>query len=170
MERFRGVYLRVRRVCQGEVPKLHSTSTMSRSTAMTRRVETIRQSSANRLYRALDARIVCSGGSMWRISVFSVVIDADGHWVQLALFGPSRLNLLLRLHEHADVRDVLSALESRLSQPDPAEGSVVMVSGAGDDADAQSAERGISRHVHSGVLGHGLKPRGCLTRVSRAAL
>ncbi|PYQ98619.1 MAG: hypothetical protein DMF95_32825 [Acidobacteria bacterium] len=107
---------------------------------------------------------------MWRISVFSVVIDADGHWVQLALFGPSRLNLLLRLHEHADVRDVLSALESRLSQPDPAEGSVVMVSGAGDDADAQSAERGISRHVHSGVLGHGLKPRGCLTRVSRAAL
>ena len=84
---------------------------------------------------------------MWRISVFSVVIDAHGHWVQLALFGPSRLNLLLRLDEQANVRDVLSALERRLSQPNPYEGSVVAVTGAGHDADAWSTERGVSAHV-----------------------
>jgi hypothetical protein len=84
---------------------------------------------------------------MWRISVFSVVIDADGRWVQLALFGPSRLNLLLRLSEQADVRDVLSALEWRLSQPHPDEGSVVIVTAAGDEPDAQSTQRGVSTHV-----------------------
>ncbi len=149
---------------------MHSASAMTRSTAMSRQVETVRQSSANRLYRALDARMVCSGRSMWRISVFSVVIDADGHWVQLALFGPSRLNLLLRLNERADVRDVLSALESRLSQPNPDEGSVVIVTAAGDDADAVSTERGVAGHVMftTGVLSRGPKPR--LTRISRPAL
>ncbi len=114
---------------------------------MLRRVETVRQSSANRLYHALDARIVCSGRSMWRISVFSVVIDADGHWVQIALFGPSRLNLLLRLNAQADARDVLAALESRLSQPIPDERSVVVVTGAGDDVDTLSRGRGASAHV-----------------------
>jgi len=114
---------------------------------MSRRVETIRQGSANRLYRALDAHMVCLGQSMWRISVFSVVLDADGHWVQLALLGPSRLNLLLRVTEQADVRDVLSALESRLAQPNPDEGSVVVVTGAGDDGDLLSTGRGVSAHV-----------------------
>jgi hypothetical protein len=122
---------------------------MARSTPLLGRVETIRQSSANRLFRALDARMVCSGRLMWRISVFSVVIDADGHWVQLGLFGQSRLNLLLRLNAQADVRDVLSALESRLSHPDQNEGSVVVVTGAGDDAYALSTERGVSAHVMS---------------------
>ena len=114
---------------------------------MPERVETIRQASANRLYRALDAHVVASGQTMWQISVFSVVIDADGHWVQLSLFGPSRLNLLLRVNEQAGVRDVLSALESRLSQPNPDEGSVVVVTGARDNRVALSARRGVSARV-----------------------
>ena len=114
---------------------------------MFRQAETIRQSSANRLYRALDARMVSSGHSMWRISVFSVVLDADGRWVQLGLFGPSRLNLLLRLNTQADARDVLNALESRLSQPSPDEGSVVVVTSAGDDAGAQSVQRGAAAYI-----------------------
>ena len=84
---------------------------------------------------------------MWRISVFSVVMDADGRWVQLALFGPSRLNLLLRLNTQADARDVLNALESRLSQPSPDEGSVVVVTSAGDDAYAQPARRAVPAYV-----------------------
>jgi hypothetical protein len=110
-------------------------------------VEAIRQPSANRLYHALDARIVCSGSSMWRVRVFSVVIDADGRWVQIALFGPSRLNLLLRLSAQADVHDVLSALESRLSRPNPDDGSVLVVTGAGDDPDVLSNRRRASADV-----------------------
>ena len=120
---------------------------MARSIRTFRQVETIRESSANRLYRALDARMVSSGRSMWRVSVFSVVIDADGRWVQLALFGPSRLNLLLRLNKQADVRDVLNALESRLCQPNPDEGSVVVVTSAGDEADAPSTQRGFPAYI-----------------------
>jgi hypothetical protein len=84
---------------------------------------------------------------MWRISVFSVVIDADGRWVQLALFGPSRLNLLLRLNKQADVRDVMDALESRLSQPNPEEGSVVIVTSAGDEADGQFTQRDVPAYI-----------------------
>ena len=86
----------------------------------------------------MDARMVCAGGSMWRVSVFSVVIDGDGLWVRVGLFGPSHLNLLLRLNAHADVHDVLTALESWLSQPDPDDGSVVVVTGAGCDEDGLS--------------------------------
>jgi hypothetical protein len=84
---------------------------------------------------------------MWRISVFSVVIDADGRWVQIELSGPSRWSLLLRLNAQADVRDVLSAIESRLSQPYADDGSILFVTGAGDHVNALSTEQGVSAHV-----------------------
>ena len=120
---------------------------------MLRRV--IQQSSSNLLFCALEARLVSSGRSKFRVSVFSVVIDAHGHWVQLELSGPSRSNhLLLRLDEQADVRDVLRALRWRLSQPNPYDGSVVAVTARNTTRmRSRPIVESHSRHVHPAQRG-----------------
>ena len=64
----------------------------------------------------LDGRDLLAAGSWWRVEVFGIVDEAGYRWLQLALLGPRRYVLTLRLDRHEGPLSALGALALCLTE------------------------------------------------------
>jgi hypothetical protein len=71
----------------------------------------------DRVYWALDGRDVVVLGKRWHVEVFSVVEHAGHRYVQLALDGPQRYMLTLRVVPDTPVNRLIQALLGWLTHP-----------------------------------------------------
>src|SRR5689334_3659482 len=53
--------------------------------------------STERLFEALDGRVVAASGQQWLIEIYSVRQESGATWLQLALQGETSYSLLMRL-------------------------------------------------------------------------
>jgi len=64
----------------------------------------------------LDGRDLLAAGAWWRVQVFGIVDEAGYHWLQLAILGPRRYVLTLRLHHHDGPGSALGTLALCLAE------------------------------------------------------
>jgi hypothetical protein len=75
--------------------------------------------SAERMFDALDGRMITVGGQQWRLEVYSVC-DQDGwRWIQLSLEGEPHYALTMRLSLREGIKHVVLALSGWLANPSP---------------------------------------------------
>jgi hypothetical protein len=74
-------------------------------------------SSPQTLFDAIDGKTLRVSDRVWRIEVFSVLMEAGTTWVQLALKGSPSHTLMLKLPPQAGLTHVTCLLASWLLQP-----------------------------------------------------
>jgi hypothetical protein len=70
---------------------------------------------AERLFEALDGRVIAGRGRQWLIEIYSVRREANATWFQLALHGETGYSILMRLAPDEGVKQATAVLSSWLS-------------------------------------------------------
>ena len=69
----------------------------------------------HRIFQALDGRQLTASKRTWRLEVYAVVDDGETRWIQLALQGLERHEVMLCAPRSFDAKHIASALRSELS-------------------------------------------------------
>ena len=91
---------------------------VTRSAARPTEQTSAQDPSGDEWFRALDAHRVMLGLLSWHVEVFSSMVCDDARWLQLALVGPARFMLTMRIPAAAQPIDVLDELGRWLRAPD----------------------------------------------------
>jgi hypothetical protein len=72
---------------------------------------------AARLFRTLDGHTLRLGSARWQVNVYSIRGDGASRWAQIALVGPRRHTLTLKLSLDDDGRRALGLVADWLGRP-----------------------------------------------------
>ncbi len=69
-----------------------------------------------RIFRALDGRQLTASKRTWRMEVYAIVDEGETRWIELALQGLERVDLMISAPRSSDAKQIAKALKNWLSE------------------------------------------------------